>query len=143
MVRIILCFTLLSLTSCYAQKAQANKKEKEIAITSKPSKKAVSKPESGITHEQLTKELDVMLGMYNISITNIVKIEKKSDDDYDVKVQGEHYEKLPTTKPTRLCEGQIVDADFKKCVADAAQKTGLVFLRKENSFQWVVLSFSK
>jgi hypothetical protein len=139
-----LCLTLLSFTSCYAQKEQSNKKVKELTDFSKSAVKAASsKPDDGLTYENLVKDLDVMLGMYAISSSNIVKIEKKGEDAYEVKVQGEKYEKRPIGEPSRLCVGLINETDFKKCVADAAKKLGGVFLRKENAFQWIALSYSK
>jgi hypothetical protein len=137
-----LCLTILSFASCYAQKGQ--RKEKEPIGLSQSSVMATSpKPEDGLTYENLVKDLDVMLGMYAISASNIVTIEKKGEDAYEVKVQGEKYKKLPTGEPSRLCVGLINETDFKKCVADAAKKLGAVFLRKENAFQWIALSYSK
>ena len=144
---IVVCFTLLSCTCCYSQKTQKSKQESAKKISSKPFIKvdtSVSKPDGGLTYDDLIKDLDVMLGMYNISSKNIISIEKNSRNVYDVKVQGENYAKRLTGQQiARLCEGLVDDVDFKKCVANAAQKTGLVFLRKESAFQWLAFSVSK
>ena len=144
---IVVCFTLLSCTCCYSQKTQKSKQESAKTISSKPSAKVdttASKPDGGLTYDDLIKDLDVMLGMYNISSKNIISIEKNSRNVYDVKVQGENYAKRLTGQQiARLCEGLVDDVDFKKCVANAAQKTGLVFLRKESAFQWLAFSVSK